>query len=144
MFRMLAVFWAIMATAGLLTELLFRAVGLVPTMRPTTIAPAHFSWNYTTYLNLVFLVLFGVLYWMYRNRERLGGGDRSARDPVCGMQVEKAHAPASHRPTRMVGCTAAPTTPRSAPMPVRTAQARAKRAETAAEDPHASLNSWTA
>ena len=72
-----------------------RAAGLVPTMRPTTIAPAHFSWNYTTYLNLVFLVLFGVLYWMYRNRERLGGGDRSARDPVCGMQVEKAHAPAS-------------------------------------------------
>ncbi len=95
MLRMLAVFWALMATAGLLTELLFRAAGLVPTMRPTTIAPAHFSWNYTTYLNLIFLALFGVLYWMYRNRERLGGGDRYARDPVCGMQVEKAHAPAS-------------------------------------------------
>ncbi len=68
--------------------------GLVPTMRPTTVAPAHFSWNYTTYLNLVFLALFGVLYWLYRNRERLGGGDRSVRDPVCGMQVEIAHAPA--------------------------------------------------
>ncbi len=24
-------------------------------LRPTTIAPAHFSWNYTTYLNLFFL-----------------------------------------------------------------------------------------
>ena len=95
MFRMLAVFWALMSTAGLLTELLFGAAGLVPTARPTTIAPAHFSWNYTTYLNLIFLALFGVLYWMYRNRERLGGGDRYARDPVCGMQVEKAHAPAS-------------------------------------------------
>ena len=106
MLRMLAVFWAFMATAGLLTELLFRAAGLVPTMRPTTIAPAHFSWNYTTYLNLVFLVLFGVLYWMYRNRERLGGGDRSARDPVCGMQVEKAHAPASrdHADGRLYFC----------------------------------------
>jgi uncharacterized membrane protein YraQ (UPF0718 family)/YHS domain-containing protein len=95
MLRMLAVFWALMSTAGLLTELLFRAAGLVPTMRPTTIAPAHFSWNYTTYLNLIFLALFGVLYYLYRNRERLGGGDRYARDPVCGMQVEKAHAPAS-------------------------------------------------
>jgi uncharacterized membrane protein YraQ (UPF0718 family)/YHS domain-containing protein len=95
MLRMLAVFWALMSTAGLLTELLFRAAGLVPTQRPTTIAPAHFSWNYTTYLNLVFLALFGVLYYLYRNRERLGGGDRYARDPVCGMQVEKAHAPAS-------------------------------------------------
>jgi YHS domain-containing protein len=95
MLRMLAVFWTLMSTAGLLTELLFRAAGLVPTQRPTTIAPAHFSWNYTTYLNLIFLALFGVLYYLYRNRERLGGGDRYARDPVCGMQVEKAHAPAS-------------------------------------------------
>ena len=82
MLRMLAVFWALMSTAGLLTELLFRAAGLVPTIRPTTIAPAHFSWNYTTYLNLIFLLLFGVLYWLY------------AIDPVCGMQVEKVHAPA--------------------------------------------------
>ncbi len=95
MLRMLAVFWALMSTAGLLTELLFSAAGLVPTMRPTTVAPAHFSWNYTTYLNMVFLVLFGVLYWIYRNRVRLGGGDRYARDPVCGMQVEAAQAPAS-------------------------------------------------
>ena len=95
MLRMLVVFWALMSTAGLVTELLFRAAGLVPTMRPTTVAPAHFSWNYTTYLNLVFLVLFGVLYWIYRNRVRLGGGDRYALDPVCGMQVETAQAPAS-------------------------------------------------
>ncbi len=95
MLRMLLVFWALMSTAGLLTELIFRAAGLVPTVRPTAVAPAHFSWNYTTYLNLVFLLLFGVLYWMYRNRERLGGGDRDARDPVCGMQVETAQAPAS-------------------------------------------------
>jgi len=95
MLRMLVVFWALMSVAGLVTELLFRAAGLVPTVRPVTVAPAHFSWNYTTYLNLIFLVLFGILYWLYRNRERLGGGDRYARDPVCGMQVETAQAPAS-------------------------------------------------
>jgi hypothetical protein len=95
MLRMLAVFWALMSTAGLVTEVLFRAAGLVPTIRPTTVAPAHFSWNYTTYLNLLFLVLFGALYWIYRNRTRLGGGDGYAQDPVCGMQVETAHAPAS-------------------------------------------------
>ena len=97
MIRMLVVFWALMSTAGLVTELIFRAAGLVPTVRPTTVAPAHFSWNYTTYLNLVFLALFGVLYWIYRNRERLGAGGRYARDPVCGMQVEMAHAPASRQ-----------------------------------------------
>ncbi len=95
MLRMLVVFWALMSTAGLITELLFRGAGLVPTVRPTTIAPDRFSWNYTTYLNLVFLALFGVLYWLYRNRARLGGGGRYARDPVCGMQVETAQAPAT-------------------------------------------------
>jgi uncharacterized protein len=95
MLRMLGVFWALMSTAGLLTELLFRAAGLVPTVRPTTVAPAHFSWNYTTYLNLIFLAIFGVLCWLSRNRERLGGGDGYARDPVCGMQVEIAYAPAT-------------------------------------------------
>jgi uncharacterized membrane protein YraQ (UPF0718 family)/YHS domain-containing protein len=95
MLRMLAVFWALMSTAGLITEGIFRAAGLVPTVRPTTIAPAHFSWNYTTYLNIVFLGLFGLLYWTYRNRAKLGGGTGYVRDPVCGMQVETAHAPAS-------------------------------------------------
>jgi YHS domain-containing protein len=43
----------------------------------------------------VFLALFGLLYWTYRNRERLGGGNGYALDPVCGMQVQRAHAPAS-------------------------------------------------
>ena len=92
--RMLAVFWAVMSLAGLATEGIFRAAGLVPANRPTQIAPEHFSWNYTTYLNVVFLVLFGLLYWAYRNRERLEGGSGYALDPVCGMQVETVHAPA--------------------------------------------------
>jgi uncharacterized protein len=60
------------------------------------IAPHRFSWNYTTYLNLIFLALFGLLYWAYRNRDRLGGGQSTALDPVCGMQVDLANAPASH------------------------------------------------
>jgi uncharacterized protein len=97
MLRMLAVFWALMSTAGLITEGIFRAVGLVPTVRPITVAPVHFSWNYTTYLNIVFLLLFALLYWIYRNRARFGAGTDYAKDPVCGMQVEIAHAPASHR-----------------------------------------------
>ncbi len=93
--RILAVFWAVMSIAGLITEGLFRAAGLIPSTRPTVIAPAHFSWNYTTYLNIVFVALFGLLYWLYRNRTRLGGGSGYAIDPVCGMQVETANAPAT-------------------------------------------------
>ena len=95
MLRMLVVFWALMSTAALLTELLFHAAGAVPTTRPATVVDTGFAWNSTTYLNIVFLVLFGILYWLYRNRERFGAGNRYACDPVCGMQVEKAHAPAS-------------------------------------------------
>jgi len=93
--RMLALFWAVMSTAGLITEGIFGALGAIPVARPTTIAPAHFQWNYTTYLNIIFLALFGLLYWTYRNRVRLGGGSGYARDPICGMQVQTANAPAT-------------------------------------------------
>ena len=93
--RMLAIFWGVMATAGLITEGIFLLAGIIPTSRPTTVAPAHFQWNYTTYLNIIFVALFGLLYWTYRNRHRLGGGGGYALDPVCGMQVETANAPAS-------------------------------------------------
>jgi uncharacterized protein len=95
MLRMLATFWAVMAIAGLATEGIFRALGIVPKVRSAQIAPDRFSWNYTTYLNIIFLALFAVLYWAYRNRERLGGGRGTALDPVCGMQVDTAHAPAT-------------------------------------------------
>jgi uncharacterized protein len=97
MLRMLAVFWCVMSLAGLATEGLFRAAGLVPTTRPTRIVATSFAWNYTTFLNIVFLAVFGLLYWTYRNRDRLGGGRGLSRDPVCGMQVESAGAPASTR-----------------------------------------------
>jgi hypothetical protein len=95
MLRILALFWVVMAVAGLVTEGIFSAAGLVPMARPTLIAPDRFSWNYTTYLNLIFLVLFGLMYWAYRNRARLGAGRGSALDPVCGMQVDLANAPAT-------------------------------------------------
>src|SRR5664280_1054148 len=92
MLRMLAIFWGVMSTAGLITEGIFKVAGLIPANRPAEVAPAHFSWNYTTYLNIVFLVLFAAMYWAYRNRERLGGEEHQ-EDDVCGMQVETANAP---------------------------------------------------
>ncbi|MBV9935799.1 MAG: permease, partial [Actinobacteria bacterium] len=92
--RLFAVFYAVMAAAGLVVEGLFAVFGGIPKTRPHTIVTTHFSWNYTTFLNVAFLALFAVLYWLYRNRERLGGGAGYAIDPVCGMQVETAHAPA--------------------------------------------------
>jgi uncharacterized protein len=72
--RMLALFWAVMAIAGLVTEGIFRAAGLIPAHRPTVIASTGFAWNYTTYLNIIFLAVFGLIYWASRNRKRLGAG----------------------------------------------------------------------
>jgi uncharacterized membrane protein YraQ (UPF0718 family)/YHS domain-containing protein len=94
--RLLLWFWAVMAVAGLVVEGLFGLAGAIPTSKPGHHA-VHTSlqWNYTTYLNIVFLALFAILYWLYRNRERLGGGTGYAIDPVCGMQVQMANAPAT-------------------------------------------------
>ncbi len=94
MLKMLGVFWLVMSVAGLITEGIFRSAGLVPTTRPTQIVATRFEWNYTTVLNILFLAVFGLLYWVYRNRERLGGGRGYAIDPVCGMQVRVDLAPA--------------------------------------------------
>jgi uncharacterized membrane protein YraQ (UPF0718 family)/YHS domain-containing protein len=95
MLRLLVWFWAVMAVAGLAVEVLFSAAGLIPTDRSHEVVDTTFQWNYTTFLNIVFLAIAAYLYWLYRNRERFGGGVGYAIDPVCGMQVETKHAPAT-------------------------------------------------
>ena len=92
--RLLFWFWAVMSTAGLITEVLFDAAGLIPHNRAQTIVETSFKWNYTTFLNIIFLALGSYLYWLYRNRNRLGGGTGYAIDPVCGMQIQTTNAPA--------------------------------------------------
>ncbi len=43
--------------AGYVVEGLFAVARLTPTVRDARVDPAHISWNYTTYLNIVFIVL---------------------------------------------------------------------------------------
>jgi uncharacterized membrane protein YraQ (UPF0718 family)/YHS domain-containing protein len=95
--RLVLVFWAVMAAAGLAVEGIFAGLGWVPHRAHDMVVHSRFEWNYTTFLNIGFLVVFAGLYWLYRNRERLGGGDGYAIDPICGMQVRVASAPASAR-----------------------------------------------
>jgi uncharacterized membrane protein YraQ (UPF0718 family)/YHS domain-containing protein len=92
--RLFVWFYLVIAASALITEALFHALGWVPTERPHTIVETHFAWNYTTFLNIAFLGVFAVLYVLHRNQARLGGGARTATDPICGMQVDKANAPA--------------------------------------------------
>jgi len=92
--KLLAIFWTVMSAAGLAVEYIFRAASIVPTKRPEVVAPTAFHWNYTTYLDIVFFLVFASLWWLARNQQRLGGGAGYAIDPVCGMQVEVANAAA--------------------------------------------------
>lgn len=92
--RILGLSWLVMSAAGLATEYIFLGAGLIPSQRPVEIAPSRLQWNYTTILNIVFLGVFGLLYWVSRNQQRFGGGLGYAIDPMCGMQVQTANAPA--------------------------------------------------
>jgi uncharacterized protein len=89
--RMLGLFWAVMALAGLGTEVIFGAAGLIPAHRPTVIAAAGISWNYTTYLNIIFLAVFALLYWAGRNRRQARAEYHGAREG----QAEQSTAPAA-------------------------------------------------
>jgi len=50
-----------MAIAGLAVELIFLALGLVPSTRQAIVMEPHLTLNYTTVLNVVFLALTVVL-----------------------------------------------------------------------------------
>jgi len=54
-------FYATMVLAGFAVEVLFRVTGLVPRERHAQVIEAHISLNYTTWLNIAFLVLAAVL-----------------------------------------------------------------------------------
>jgi len=61
MLFILATFYATMVAAGYLVELLFGGLGLIPTERNAKVVEASIEWNYTTVLNIVFLILAGAL-----------------------------------------------------------------------------------
>ena len=93
--RLVGLLYLVMVAAGLAVDRIFSAAGMIPAAHAgRQIVATRFSWNYTSYLNIVFLAIAAGLYWLYRNRARLGGGERYAIDPVCGMQVRVADAPA--------------------------------------------------
>ncbi|BBZ45068.1 permease [Mycobacterium parmense] len=61
MLTLLGTFYASMVAAGYIVELLFGATGLIPRQRNATVMEASISWNYTTWLNIVFLVVAVIL-----------------------------------------------------------------------------------
>ncbi|WP_375386783.1 permease [uncultured Amnibacterium sp.] len=55
------VFYLAMAAAGYVIELVFTPLGLVPAQRHAAVLEATISWNYTTFLDIAFLVIAGAL-----------------------------------------------------------------------------------
>jgi uncharacterized membrane protein YraQ (UPF0718 family)/YHS domain-containing protein len=81
--RLVAIMFASMVLAALAVDGIFSALGLVPTKRPSidSISNRPISWNYTTFLNIVFLAVAVVLVALTLRR--------GAKDPVCGMRVDR-------------------------------------------------------
>nr|WP_082951831.1 permease [Mycobacterium sp. 852002-51057_SCH5723018] len=61
MLTLLGTFYVAMAIAGYLVEFIFGTAGFVPKQRNTTVMEAAISWNYTTWLNIAFLVVAAIL-----------------------------------------------------------------------------------
>jgi YHS domain-containing protein len=97
---LLAVSYAAMAVAGFVVGGAFQLFGLAPTNHHVSVFETHPTWNYTTFLDIVFLVLMALMAWRF---VKTGGLEmlRSMavppalsafieRDPVCGMTVDPA------------------------------------------------------
>jgi uncharacterized membrane protein YraQ (UPF0718 family) len=108
MLVLLAVFYSTMAVAGYVVELLFGALGLVPDDVRAKVGAQGISWNYTTALNIVFLVVAAAFVVRFF---RTGGGPMLAEMGGPPADTESGHdhhidkaAPAArgrqHRRTR--------------------------------------------
>jgi hypothetical protein len=62
---LLVTLYAAMAAAALIVELAFGALGLVPETRGSRVVEASVTWNYTTWLNILFLLLAIMLVWRF-------------------------------------------------------------------------------
>jgi hypothetical protein len=58
-------FYIAMAGAAFVVEALFGVLGLIPDGRAARVVEASITWNYTTWLNIVFLGLAGLLVWRF-------------------------------------------------------------------------------
>ena len=95
---LLGTFYAAMVGAGYLVELLFGVTSLIPQQRSARVMAEGISWNYTTWLNIAFLILAAVLLVRFfrsggRDMLRMMGGapDAMAHHDHGGHQHHQAH-----------------------------------------------------
>jgi uncharacterized membrane protein YraQ (UPF0718 family) len=61
MFLILGIFYATMVIAGYVVEFVFGGLGLIPNVRAAKVTSTAITWNYTTVLNIIFLLLAAAL-----------------------------------------------------------------------------------
>ncbi|MCX5088463.1 permease [Streptomyces sp. NBC_00365] len=83
---LLATFYAAMALAGYVVEFLFGGLGLIPDQGDAKIPMEGVSWNYTTWLNIAFLLLAAALVWRF-----LRTGGREMLRMMGGAPEPEAH-----------------------------------------------------
>jgi uncharacterized membrane protein YraQ (UPF0718 family) len=89
----LAVFYAAMAVAGYLVEAIFTIFGIVPARSGVTIPDSGISWNYTTWLNIVFLLIAAVLIVRFTRTGGIPMLRMMGGPPGDGGHGEHAHHP---------------------------------------------------
>jgi len=82
--------YAAMVLAGLIVEGLFSLLHLIPTQRHALVLDPHITLNYSSVLNVIFLVVASILVWRYL---KTGGPEMMAmmEDPSAGNHDHEAH-----------------------------------------------------
>ncbi len=91
MIYILVTFYVTMAAAGYIVEFLFEAIGIVPRNRSIVVITEAIQWNYTTILNIIFLLLAAVLVVRFL---RTGGLPmlRMMNKPTTGTAEHEMHS----------------------------------------------------
>jgi YHS domain-containing protein len=99
---LLGVSYLAMALAGFLVGGAFQLLGLAPTNHHVTVFETQPTWNYTTFLDIAFLILMAVMAWRFvttggvemlrAHSHRPQEAAKLVADPVCGMSVDPAAA----------------------------------------------------
>jgi uncharacterized protein len=66
---LLVTFYVAMTSAAYLIDTIFALSGLVPQQRNARLVETSMSWNYTTWLNIMFLILAALLVWRFMSTD---------------------------------------------------------------------------
>jgi len=104
MLAILGIFYAAMVIAGYIIEFLFSGLGLVPAERAAKVTEQGVQWNYTTILNIIFLLLaVALLVRFFRSGggpmlKMMGGSPDASEHHGHGGTVHHGHGGAESSP----------------------------------------------